>query len=69
MLIKILAKDRNLDKINQENLNKEVNHISEIGISKIECDLNLDNSKNNKDYVIKELMNFLVESDLLVLTH
>ena len=69
ILIKILAKDRNLDKINQENLNKEVNHISEIGISKIECDLNLDNSKNNKDYVIKELMNFLVALDLLVLTH
>ena len=61
ILIKIEAKDRNLERINQENLKKEITHISEIGISKIECDLYLDNSKNNQDNVVKELMAFLVK--------
>ena len=60
-LIKIEAKDRNLKKSNEEKLDKEMNHISEKSVSEIESDLYLDNSKNNQDNVLKDLMAFLVK--------
>jgi len=64
ILIKIDAKDRNIDKINEEKLSDEINHVSETSLKNIICDLYLDNSKNNQDNVVKELMKYLVNLQL-----
>lgn len=59
ILIKVVASDRNQEKVNEEGLKNEVKHISELGIDNIKCDFYLDNSKKNKDNVKRDLQIFL----------
>jgi hypothetical protein len=61
LLLKIEAKDRSNEKINEENLKNEVKHKSETSISVIMCDFIINNSKENKENVKDDIYKVLLQ--------